>query len=262
MDTVDLKIVDSIATVVMHRPEVCNALDGQLVADLQQAFSDVHQEKRVSAVVLTGSGHHFCSGVDLEAFSKVLDMEPVEAQGEWLELWRQLTELCETILRFPKPVIAAVDGAAVGAGLALALAADLLVLSDHAHLQANAAQRGLIGGVTAPLLVFRYGASIAARMLLTGTPLEAKEAYRLGLCCDVAPPSHVWVAASELAKQCGEAPRESIQATKRLLNEAIGETLLTQLAGGAATGATVCSTDAAAEGLRAFMERRPPQWPR
>jgi len=261
MDTVDLKIVDQVATLVLHRPEASNALDGQLIADLQQALSDIHQEKRVDAVVLAGSGHHFCSGVDLKSFARVLEMEPEEAPAQWFDMWRELAELCETLLRFPKPVVAAVDGPAIGAGLALALAADMMVLSDSATLSANAAERGLIGGITAPLLTFRCGGAVAARMLLTGQSIDAREAYRLGMCCEVTPPSQVWVAANEWAKSCRAAPRESLQATKRLLNEAVGEQLLTQLANGAAAGATICSTASAAEGLRAFVEKRPPNWP-
>jgi enoyl-CoA hydratase/carnithine racemase len=261
MQHVDLKIVDQVATIMMDRPTVCNALDSQLIADLMLAFSDVHQEKRVAAVVITGKGDHFCSGVDLKAFAKVTEMEPIDAQTQWFEAWRELTELCETILRFPKPVIAAVDGPAVGAGLAVALAADLLVMSDRATLTANAAERGLIGGLTAPLISFRVGAAIAARMLLTGAPIDAEEAYRLGMCCEVVPSGQIWIAASGWAKRCGGAPRESLQATKRILNESIGEALLSNLATGAATGATVCSTDSAAEGIRAFLEKRSPDWP-
>lgn len=261
MQHVDLNIVDRVATIMMDRPTVCNALDSQLIADLILAFSDVHQEKRVAAVVITGKGNHFCSGVDLKAFAKVAEMEPIDAQTEWFEAWRELTELCETILRFPKPVIAAVDGPAVGAGLALALASDLVVMSDRATLSANAAQRGLIGGLTAPLLTFRYGAAVAARMLLTGAAIDADEAFRLGMCCQVVPSSQIWIAANDWAKQCDRAPRESMQATKRMLNEGIGETLLSNLASGAATGATVCSTDSAAEGIGAFLEKREPEWP-
>ncbi|MCO8125312.1 enoyl-CoA hydratase/isomerase family protein [Stieleria sp. TO1_6] len=261
MQTVEVKIVDRIATVMMDRPNVCNALDGQLIADLTQAFSDVHQEKRVDALVLTGKGDHFCSGVDLKTFGQVCQLEPIEAQLAWFEFWRELTELCEAILRFPKPVVAAVDGPAIGAGLALALAADLLVLSDRASLSANAAQRGLIGGLTAPLLTFRYGAAIAARMLLTGQAIDADQALGLGMCVDVVPPVQIWVAANRWAKQCGEAPQESVQATKRMLNESVGEALLSHLASGAATAATVCNTASASEGIRAFIEKRPPEWP-
>ena len=188
-------------------------------------------------------------------------MEPIEAQAEWFQRWRELTELCETLLRFPKPVVAAVDGPAIGAGLALALACDLLVMSDRSTLTANAAERGLIGGLTAPLLSFRFGAAIAARMLLTGEPMTSDQASRLGMCCEVVPSSQIWLAAKVWARKCGGAPRESVQATKRMLNESIGEALMSNLTTGAATGATLCSTASAAEGIRAFVEKRPAEWP-
>lgn len=261
MQYVETKIVDSIATVIMDRTPTCNALNSQLIADLTQALSDVHQEKRVSAVVLIGKGDFFSSGVDLKAFSEVTDLDELESQQAWFEVWRELTELCETLLRFPKPIVAAINGPAIGAGLALALASDLVVMSDEAVLVANAAERGLIGGLTAPLLSFRFGAAVAARMLLTGEAINASEAFRLGLCSQTVPADHIWVAANDWAKRSSNAPRESLQATKRILNESIGETLLTQLASGAATGATVCNTESAAEGIRAFVEKRKAEWP-
>ena len=108
---------------------------------------------------------------------------------------------------------------------------------------------------------FRFGGAVAARMLLTGQPIDAAEAYRLGMCPPPVTPEQIWVAASELANQCSQAPREAVQATKRVLNEGIGETLLTQLSAGAADSATACTTESASEGIRAFLERREPKWP-
>lgn len=261
MQHIKLTIADHVATIALDRPQACNALDSYLIDDLTQALSDVHQEKRVESIVITGTGDHFCSGVDLKAFAKVSELEPIDAQAEWYEVWRKLTELCEAILRFPKPVVAAIDGAAIGAGLAIALASDLVVMSERATLTANAARRGLIGGLTAPLLSFRYGTAIAARMLLTGSPIDAAEAYRLGMCCEVVPSSQIWVASNDWAKRCGGTPRESLQATKRILNESIGETLLMNLTTCAASGATICNAESATEGIRAFVEKREPNWP-
>ena len=185
MGQVDINVTNSFATIVINRPEVCNALNVSLVHDLIEAFGDIHQEKRVHAVILMGKGDHFCSGVDLNDFAKITELESIDAQPAWFHAWQQLTELCETLLRFPKPIVAAVDGAAVGAGLAVALTCDLIIMSDRGRLVANAAQRGLIGGVTAPLLDFRFGGAIAARMLITGEGIDADEAYRLGMCCEV-----------------------------------------------------------------------------
>ena len=261
MQYVDVKVHGKIATILMDRAKVHNALNPQLLEDLSTAFSDVHQEKRVSAVVLTGSGEHFCSGMDLQVLSEITKMSEPDALPEWLSAWRHLTQLLEQMLRFPKPIVAAVDGSAVGAGFALALASDLIVASTRASFAAPAVRRGLVGGATAALLSFRFGGAIAARMLLTGQSVESDEAYRLGMCGTPVAPEQIWVAATDLARQCGRAPREAVQATKRLLNERIGETLMMQLSAGAADSATACTTESASEGIRSFLERREPEWP-
>ncbi len=129
VQNVDIKIHGNVATILLDRPARRNALNPQLLQDLSTAFSDVHQERRVGSVVLSGKGDHFCSGMDLQVLSEIAEMPQADALPEWLTAWRHLTELYEQMLRFPKPIIAAVDGAAVGAGLGLALAADLIIPS-------------------------------------------------------------------------------------------------------------------------------------
>ena len=259
---VDVKVHANVATILMDRPQTRNALNPQLIADLTTAFSDIYQEKRVASVVLTGSGDHFCSGIDLQVMSEIAQMPESSALPEWLAAWRSLTELYESMLRFPKPIVAAVDGGALGAGLGLALAADLIVASKQAQFGAIAVRRGLVGGATTALLSFRCGAATAARMVLTGQTVDADQASRWGLCDEPVDSKQIWVAASELAAQCAEAPKEAIQATKRLLNESVGELLLSQLSAGAAGSATACTTESAHEGIQSFLEARDPIWPK
>ena len=261
MQHVDVKIHQNVATILMDRPDSRNALSPALIDDLMTAFSDVHQEKGVTAVVLSGSGRDFCSGLDLRTLHEIASMPPDKAASEWFTAWEQLTRLIEQMLRFPKPIIAAVDGAAMGAGLSLALAADIMVAAEEASFGSVAVRRGLVGATTTALLAFRFGTALAARMSLTGQPIDAAEAYRLGLCDKPVPSSMVWVTAVDWANRCSQAPREAVQATKKVLNEEIGEALMTQLGAVAATGASVCNTDAAAEGIKSFCEKRPPVWP-
>lgn len=258
---VDVKVHGNIATIMLDRPAARNALNPPLIEGLQMAFSDLHQEQRVRAVILTGCGDHFCSGTDLKVFAAISALPESEALSQWFTAWRHLAELLEQMLRFPKPIVAAVDGAAVGAGFGLALASDIIVASARAEFVASAVRRGLVGGVTAALLSFRLGGATAARMLLTGQSIDAAEAYRLGLSTAPVPPEQIWIAAREMADQCTHGPQEAVQATKRLLNERIGETLLIQLAAGAADSATACTTEAASEGIQSFLEHRDPQWP-
>ncbi len=261
MQYVEVKIHQGIATIIMSRPEICNALHPQMLEELETAFSDVHQEKKVQAVILTGSGQHFCSGMDLHTLQAISGLEMTESLPQWFRIWERLSELYEAMLRFPKPIVAAVDGGAIGAGLGLALASDLIVCSKTAFLSAPAIQRGLVAGATAALLDFRFGSRISAQLLLTGGQLTAEEAHQLRLIPAPVSSDQIWVTALEIASQCCNAPREAQQATKRILNEGIGEQLLTLLAAGAAQSATACTTDAAAEGIAAFLEKREAKWP-
>ena len=211
MQYVDVKVHANVATILMDRPHTRNALSPQLIEDLTIAFSDIYQEKRVASVVLTGSGDHFCSGIDLNVLSEIAQMPETVALPEWFAIWRNLTELYEAMLRFPKPIVAAVDGGALGAGFGLALAADLIVASNQATFGAIAVRRGLVGGATAALLSFRSGAATAARMVLTGQTVSAAQASHWGLCDQPVDPQQIWVAATELAVQSAAAPREAIQ---------------------------------------------------
>ncbi len=261
MQHVDVKVHDCVATIMMDRPRKRNALNPMLIEELMLAFSDVHQEKRVRGVILTGGGQHFCSGMDLSTFSEIAALPAADAMIQWLEHWRRLTELYEIMLRFPKPIVAAIDGAAIGSGLGLAMASDFIIASQSAVLAADAVRRGLVGGATAALVNFRLGGAIAARMLLAGENFNAEQLHRVGGCYSVVSSDQIWVVARELVRKCAAGSPEAIAATKRVLNEGIGEQLLTQLSAGAAGSATVCSTESATEGVRAFLEKREPVWP-
>lgn len=255
MQYVDVKVHQNVATVLIDRASACNALNPQLMADMMTAFSDLHQENRVRAVILTGTGNNFCAGMDLKVMAEIASKPEQEAYPQWFTLWSDLTELLETMLRFPKPVIAAIDGAAIGAGFALALAADCVVASERATFAVPAVQRGIAAGGTAALIAFRLGAAIAARMLLTGRPIDARDAYRLGFCPKPVPSDQIWVAATQLATDTTRGPREAVQAAKRQLNEDIGERLITQLVAGAAISAASCTTESAVLSIRAFAQK-------
>ncbi|TWT54061.1 2,3-dehydroadipyl-CoA hydratase [Rubripirellula amarantea] len=261
MQHVDVKVHGAIATIKLDRTQTRNALSQAAIEDLKTAFGDVHQEKRAKAVVLTAAGSEFCSGLDMKVMNDIASLPNHESMPEWFELWTGFAELIEQILRFPKPVIAGVDGSALGAGLALALAADVIVPSKTARFEATAVNRGLVGGITTALLAFRFGAAVAARMSLSGEAIDADEAYRLGMVEKPVDSTQIWVAASSLATRCSQGPREAIQATKRVLNEGVGELMLTHLAAGAADSATACTTESALEGIRAFCQKREPEWP-
>ncbi len=246
-------------TIVLDRPDRRNALSRRLLDDLQQALDDLHQERKVRAVILTGAGTAFCAGMDLVEMRETSQAE--DPHPQWYADAVHYKELVESMLRFPKPIIAAVNGPAVAGGAGLVLASDLVVASPQARIGLPEPRRGIVAGLVAPLLVFRIGGSHAARLLLTAELIEAEEAYRVGLYHEIVPTDQLWARGHALAELCARSPGESLALTKRLLNETIGEHLGTWLSAGAAASATARTTEAAAEGLSAFIEKRPPQWP-
>src|SRR5438552_12961789 len=255
---VKLSIRDSTATVVLNRPEKRNALNRALLADLSQALDDLHLERRVRAVVLTGTGTAFCAGMDLGEMRDTAKLERPHEQ--WQEDAVVYQELLTQMLHFPKPLIAAVNGPAVAGGAGLVLACDIVLAAEEAQFGLPEPRRGIVAGLVTPMLVFRIGAGHAARLLLTGTMIDAAEAQRIGLFHEVLKADHVWPRAHEVAAECARCAPEAIQLTKQMLNETVGEHLHTLLSAGAAVSATARTTEAAQEGLNAFLEKREPKW--
>jgi methylglutaconyl-CoA hydratase len=259
MDTlIQVKVHAPSGTIVLQRPDSRNALSRLMLLQLQQAFEDLHQERRVRAVILTGAGSAFCAGTDLAEMHATYGTEDVLEQ--WHRDTTQLKDLLETMLRFPKPIVAAVNGPAVGAGAGLALACDIVLGTPPATFGFPEPHRGLVAGLAAPLLAFRAGGGVAGNLLLTGRLIDAEEAARLGIYHQIVPYHQAWAAAHQQAVHCAEASPEAIQLTKRMLNETIGEQLQTVLSAGAAASAAARTLESAQEGLAAFLEKRPPQW--
>jgi len=245
-------------TIVLNRPDKRNALSRQALNELMQAFDDLHQERSVRAVILTGAGSSFCAGMDLAEMQET--SQRPDAFAQWHADAVQYRELIDIMLRFPKPIIAAVNGPAVAGGAGLVLASDIVIAANEAKFGLPEPKRGVVAGMVAPLLVFRLGASHAANLLLTGRLIDSTEAHRIGLVHEVVSSDFVWARAQEVAGEIAQSAPESIQLTKRLLNETIGEHLGTLLTVGAADSATARTTDAAREGLAAFLEKREPKW--
>ena len=256
--SVRIHVHEHCGTIILNRPEKRNALSRQMIAEIAQAFEDLHLEKRVRAVVLTGAGSAFCAGMDL---GEMLDTAKGDNPNEQ---WRSdaviYQDLILQMLRFPKPIIAAINGPAMAGGAGFVLASDLILAAENATFGLPEPRRGIVAGLVAPLLNFRLGGSQAARLLLSAEPIEAVEAHRIGLFHELTRPDVLWPRATELAESCARSAPEALQLTKRMLNEIIAEDLSTLLSAGAAVSATARTTEAAAEGLAAFKEKREPKW--
>lgn len=249
---------DHAGTIILNRAEKRNALNRAMLAELQQAFDDLHLERRVRAVILTGAGPAFCAGMDLQ---EMLDTSRQDdARQRWQEDANVYRNLIETMWRFPKPLISAVNGPALAGGAGLLLACDIVLASREAKFGLPEPRRGIVAGMVAPLLAFRLGGGQAARLLMSAETIDADEAHRIGLFHELAEADQLWPRAVALAAECAKSSPEALQLTKRLLNEMTAEHLPTLLTAGAAVSATARTTDAAAEGLAAFLEKREPKW--
>ena len=246
-------------TIILNRPAKRNAMTRSMVGELRNAFEDFHLERRVRAVILTGAGSAFCAGTDLAEIQEASRME--DAQAQWHQDAVQYKELIEFMLRFPKPIIAAVNGPAVAHGAGLVLASDIVVGCPSASFGMPEPRRGLVAALISPLLVFRIGGGHAANLLLTAELIDARRAHEIHLYHEIMEAEKVWARSHEIAVQCAKSAPESLQLTKQMINETIGEHLGVLLSAGAAATATARTTEAATEGLAAFLEKREPKWP-
>jgi enoyl-CoA hydratase/carnithine racemase len=257
--SVQIKVHPPAGTIILNRPDTRNALSRRLMRELRQALSDLHMERKVRAVVITGAGNAFCAGADLAELHETNQQE--DPHPIWHDDSVRYRELLDALLQLPKPIIAAVNGPVLGTGAGLLLAADVVVADRNAIFGLPEPRWGLVAGMIAPLLVFRVGGGHAARVLLTAEDVDAREAHRIGLFHELVDADLVWARSAQIASECARAAPEALQLTRRLLNEMIGEHLGTLLSAGAAVSATAHTTEAAAEGLTAFVEGRDPNWP-
>jgi len=256
---VKVKVHQSVGTISLHRDEKRNSLTRSMISDLQQAFRDLHGEKRVRAVILTASGRAFCAGLCLAEMHEI--MKEDDSQERWHQDTRQLAELLVYMLRFPKPIIAAVNGPALGFGAGLILASDIALASSDASFGFPEPRRGIISGLCTPLLHFRVGGRHAARLLLSTETISAARGVEIGAYDEIVKSDLLWARGVEITKQIEGAAAEAIQLSKRTLNETVGEQLEMMISLGAAASATSRTTEAAQEGVAAFVDKREPEWP-
>jgi enoyl-CoA hydratase/carnithine racemase len=258
MPVIKTHVHGAAGTIILNRPEKRNALSRALLAELQLALGDMHQERRVRAVILTGAGSAFSAGMDLAEMAATSQL--ADPLSQWHQDAIDYLDLLRSMLDFPKPLIAAVAGPALAGGAGLALACDIVIAGESARFGLPEPRRGLVAGIVAPLLSFRIGAGRAGYLLLSTKILSAAEAHAYGLAHEVIADDKVWARAAQIAEECAASAPEALQLTKRLLNETIGERLGSELSVGASASATARTTAAAAEGLAAFLEKREPKW--
>jgi len=257
MEQIATDLTDGILTITLNRPDRLNAWTPTMARELIETFDRADADDDVRVVIITGAGRAFCAGADLERGGETFDWRARGGDGPPRDNGGQFTL---RMFECTKPLIAAVNGPAMAGGAGLLLACDLVLAARTATFGLPEPRRGIVAGMVTPLLYFRVGGGHAARLLLSAQTIDAAEAHRIGLFHEVVEADHLWPKSVELAAECARSAPEALQLTKRMLNETVGEHLPTLLSAGAAASATARTTEAAAEGLAAFLEKREPQW--
>ena len=251
--TIRHETADGVATLTLNRPESLNALNSQMRRELLAALKAIARDDAVRAVVLTGEGRGFCSGADLRGGSDERDFRTV--------LEREYNPLIRALRDLPKPVIAAVNGVAAGAGVSLALACDLVYAAEEATFIQAFVRIGLVpdSGSTRSL-VRTLGRHRAAQLIFSGEPLSAAEAHAAGLVNVLLPAAELMDAVSQAATRLAQAPTRAIGYAKRLIQAAEDGTLEESLALEAQLQDLAGRTEDHAEGVAAFAEKREPRF--
>ncbi|MGQ0734992.1 MAG: enoyl-CoA hydratase family protein [Acidobacteriota bacterium] len=248
-----------VVTITLNRPERLNALTFDVYAELAETFASIGDEPEVRVVVLTGAGKAFCSGGDVhEIIGPLLSREP----HEQLAFTRFTCRLIANIRACPRPVIAALNGTAAGAGAVIAAACDLRIAASSARIAFLFTKVGLSGADmgAAWLLPRIVGCGRATELLFTGEFIGAEEAYRIGLYNQVVPDGEALAKAAEIAARLSQGPSRALTVTKRALDREASIPLAGALDEEAELQAALMQHADFREAYEAFCERRPPRF--
>jgi methylglutaconyl-CoA hydratase len=254
MPTIKTERIDAVSWVTMSRPEKHNAFDPDLIEDLKEAFRKEGADPNVRVIVLGGEGASFSAGADLQWMRSQGEASPQEN----VQSAQQMGELFSTIDRCPKPVVARVQGAALGGGCGLVCCVDIAVAGPGAIFGFTEVRLGLLAAVISPFVLRRLGYSNTRAKLLTGERFGAQEAYRIGMVHSFA--EDLDAAVQAVVAQLLQGSPQAQQASKELLAEVWDLPYQEQLQPTAQAIAAARASEDGREGLSAFLEKRKPGW--
>lgn len=260
MESIEYSCEDGIATILLNRPQARNALDVTLVAEFDQLLSQITRDETVRAVILTGAGGAFCAGGDVRGMNSSTE----RTAEEWRAHMRRNHRIVKGLYALDRPVIAAVDGVAFGAGFSIALLADIVLASSRARFCMAFGRIGLIPDYGALYTLPRaVGLQRAKEIMYSAREIDAVEAKDLGIALEVVAPDALLPRARVLAQALAGASPSALAMTKDALNGSLGNSLDNVLeleaAGQGAAGSSAYAKDA----FRRFAQKQPGrfQWP-
>ncbi len=257
MSALTMSVQAGVQTITLSRPDVRNAFNDEVIAELKNAFLAVAHNSEVRCVVLAAEGSAFCAGADLNWMRRMADYTHAENLADAGELAAMLS----AIYSCPKPTIARVQGDVVAGGVGLIAACDMVVSVDTAHFCLSEVKLGLIPATISPYVVRAMGARAAHRYFLTAERFDAHEAHRIGLVHEVVSPEALDAQVAEWVRALVSASPNAVKACKKLLHDVaereINATLIRQTVEGIAD---IRASSEGKEGVQSFLQKRKPDW--
>ncbi|HEX6290554.1 MAG TPA: enoyl-CoA hydratase-related protein [Herpetosiphonaceae bacterium] len=245
-----------VTTVTLNRPEIHNAFDPLMIAELHGCFQELATDAGTRVVVLTGAGQSFCAGADLSWMRATLDYTRPDNIADAA----RMAEMYEAVNSLPKPVIGRINGAAVGGGVGLVACCDIAIAAEGAKFGFSEVKLGIVPGVIARYVVPKIGASHARALFVSGRRFDATHAQRIGLIHDVVPAAQLDAAVQKAIEDLLTSGPEAIGRAKHLVHAVatLPHAEMQRYTVEAIANARISAEGQ--EGLRAFLEKRKPNW--
>jgi methylglutaconyl-CoA hydratase len=255
-ETIDVDVVNSVASVTLNRPEVRNAFNARMIAEISDAFAELSVHPDVRVIVLSGHGSSFSAGADISWMRASLDLGVEENVVDAERMWDMFAAIDTT----PQPVIARIHGAALGGGMGLASCCDVVVASDGARFGFTEVKLGIIPAVISYFVLRKVGASWARALFVTGERFDAKVARDIHLVHRITPEDELNDAVAEKVTEILSSGPEAVKAAKALVDDLHGISAQEARSLTARRIAELRASPEGQEGLKAFLEKRGPSW--
>jgi methylglutaconyl-CoA hydratase len=246
-----------VGRVTLNSPEVRNAFNDEVIAELTRAFSQLGQDPQVRVVVLAAVGPAFCAGADLNWMRRMADYN----YSENLADAAQLAEMLRVMYECPKPTIARIQGDVYAGGMGLVAACDMAVSVDTANFCLSEVKLGLVPATISPYVIRAMGARAAHRYFLTAERFDAQEALRIGFVHEVVSADALDAKVAEITQALVNASPDAVKACKRLVQDVAGHDISAELIAGTVKAiADIRSSEQGKEGVQSFLQKRKPSW--